>query len=63
MGNSLLPIPPDEAGLPVTVFPHNEHERTTAIAKSISELLRDSPVDVVSVDNTDLYVLFEIGNF
>ena len=43
LANSLLPIPPEESGPPVTLFPNNEHERTIAIGKSIYDLLKEGP--------------------
>ena len=46
LANSLLPIPPEDAGLPVTLFPNNEHERTAAVSKSIYDLLKEGSIDI-----------------
>ena len=41
-----MPIPPEDAGLPVTLFPNNEHERTAAVSKSIYDLLKEGSIDI-----------------
>ena len=46
MANSLLPVPPEAQGLPVTIFPHNESDRMIAIAKSIYSMLREESVNL-----------------
>ena len=46
MANSLLPVPPEAQGLPVTLFPHNESDRMNAIAKSIYSMLREESVNL-----------------
>ena len=46
MANSLLPVPPEAQGLPVTIFPHNESDRMMAIAKSIYSMLREESVNL-----------------
>ena len=46
MANSLLPVPPEAQGLPVTIFPHNESDRMIAIAKSIYTMLKEESVNL-----------------
>ena len=58
LANSLLPIPPEETGLPVTLFPNNEHERTMAVAKSIYDLLKEGSIDIVSANYNYSYTYF-----
>ena len=46
MANSLLPVPPEAQGLPVTIFPHNESDRMMAIARSIYSMLSEESVNL-----------------
>ena len=72
LANSLLPIPPEDAGLPVTLFPNNEHERTAAVSKSIYDLLKEGSIDIapggtplrcVNAKTDKDFFLFHLGSF